>query len=829
MRKPILSCFLIVLAACSVETPEQVANNNGVSVSIRVKAELPVTRTAISSKEGVSSFSFVNGDSIGFFAGDILTNYPLTCKDAEVGLFVGKTLIPPEKQQKRDNVRYYAYYPYSSNAGDNLSRLNGELPSIQTAPYDSRADYIVADALQGKYDLDDFPDLSFRFASHLFSIVKLSIKNTSPGYAEEKILRIGLKSKTAPLSGKFTFNVEDASESIIFSEIESETTDFVKVQYEESQRPTIGVGETHVVYAIVNPVTFKAGELILVVETSNHTFTLPTTNDKAITLSREEVTVFPTVDINSKDIRTHELLSFGLTDGANVYNHYKINDNVVSVQVPVGCDISNLRAIFTHNGKSIKVNGVEQTSGGEGPDFSDFTNPVEYVVYDVDGDSSTYTIMLFNLPIVIVDTPGSQPITSKETWIKKTYIAIREMGIDGTPKVTEYTNSQVKGRGNSSWNYDKKPYAVKLSQEAKVLDMPKHKRWCLLANTRGYFFGNLFGYELANRTASLAWNPHGKYVELILNGEYRGCYLLTEQIKIGENRVNITSMSSSDVSEEAVTGGYLLTYDNTFDEYNRFWSAEYRMPVMFKDPDEDPANPSDPKIKDRISEYQTLPDAQYNYVRDYINRLEASLVDKDRLDRHEYLEYIDVDTYIDQYFVWELAGTLENNEWYGSDFAQPRSVYFHKDRGGKLKAGPVWDFDTYLFHEQKFRCKDSQYYGTLFKDFAFKSRVKEKWPDFRSRIEGDGQKKSMLQYLDSLYSVVSQAARRDRVMWPYTEYVATKPAQEQYEIIKNGFIGKLNWLEAQIDTMKVTYDNRGTSTENYGGQGDKTGDFGFGF
>ena len=80
MRKPILSCFLIVLAACSVETPEQVANNNGESVSIHVKAELPVTRTSISSKDGVSSFSFVNGDSIGFFAGDILTNYPLICK-----------------------------------------------------------------------------------------------------------------------------------------------------------------------------------------------------------------------------------------------------------------------------------------------------------------------------------------------------------------------------------------------------------------------------------------------------------------------------------------------------------------------------------------------------------------------------------------------------------------------------------------------------------------------------------------------------------------------------------------------------------------------------
>ncbi len=310
---------------------------------------------------------------------------------------------------------------------------------------------------------------------------------------------------------------------------------------------------------------------------------------------------------------------------------------------------------------------------------------------------------------------------------------------------------------------------------------------------------------MGRRTESIDWCSHGKYVELILNGDFKGCYMVVEQIKIDKNRLNITEISSSDTSGDALTGGYLLTYDNTWDELYKFKSQYYDMPVMFKIPDED------------------IPDAQFNYIQDYITNLEASLQDKDRLAAREYQDYIDVDSFIDQYFVWEMAGNIEGASF--TDFTGPRSVFYHKDRLGKLKAGPLWDFDSYYFKSKKLWCNNCQYYGTLFTEPSFVARVKEKWPRYRERLDERG---GMIAYLDSLYSVVRPSALRDRGMWPWSpKWVGNVDAQ--YSLIHDNFTSKLDWLGEQIAAMKVNYDNKSGGNEDFDGQQDKGGDFNFGF
>lgn len=557
------------------------------------------------------------------------------------------------------------------------------------------------------------------------------------------------------------------------------------------------------VWLVVPPTTFTKGFTLEFERTSGAVSTK--TTSKSVTITRNHAQPMAAFEVSQYP---KDLLSFSLSTAGQTYSAFEIKNGIVSVQVPNSLDMSSMTAIFTHNGAGVSVGGTPQESGVTAQDFSDFTSPVQYVVTGGDGSTQTYTVRMFNLPVVSVETPSRTPIVSKEDWIAGTSISIMTTASDGKRTLTEYANANVKGRGNSSWLQAKKPYAIKLNKKAEVLGMPSHKRWCLLSNCWGYFFGNLMGYELGRRTESIPWSPSGQYVELILNGVYKGCYLLTEQIKIDPNRLNITEIGSTDIAGDALTGGYVLTYDTTWDELFKFRSGSYDMPVMFKIPDED------------------IPDEQFNYVQNYINTFEALLHDPDSRAAHKYQAYIDIDSFIDQWFVWEIAGMSESHLSYLSDFVAPRSVYYYKDRLQKLKAGPVWDFDSYLFYDKNLRCTTCQYYGDLFKDPAFVARVKEKWSGYRANLDASG---GMVAYLDDLYNTVKFAARRDRQLWPWASYVSSRSADDQYAIIRAGITPKLDWLEAQIAAMTVTYDNKGTGTEDYGGQGDKTGDFGFGF
>ena len=129
--------------------------------------------------------------------------------------------------------------------------------------------------------------------------------------------------------------------------------------------------------------------------------------------------------------------------------------------------------------------------------------------------------------------------------------------------------------------------------------MPKHKRWCLIAN---YMDRTLMRNRVAHYVAShtsLQWTPRTRFAEVWFNGEYLGNYLVVEQIKIDENRLNIDELTTDDNEGDALTGGYLLEMDSYFDEMNKFRSSYSDMPVNIKSPDE------------------SITAAQFRYIRTY--------------------------------------------------------------------------------------------------------------------------------------------------------------------------------------------------------------------
>ena len=317
-------------------------------------------------------------------------------------------------------------------------------------------------------------------------------------------------------------------------------------------------------------------------------------------------------------------------------------------------------------------------------------------LFEISSDVITITSApVSDLPRVYINTPGGSGITSKTEWVEGSTIRIIE---DGTETLNMSTS--IRGRGNSTWGYPKKPYALKLDSKAEVMGMPKHKRWVLLANWMDRtLMRNDVAFEMARQI--MAWAPRGEFVELYLNGKHQGNYYLCEHIKPDANRV--------DVDDD----GYILEFDiyGPTDEINYYYTPIKNYPVTIKEPDEEVITSWDHE--------------KFLYISDYTGNIERLLEeDKDNLARWaEVEEMIDATSYVDWWLIHELTSNLEPNH--------PKSCYMHKPATGKLAAGPVWDFDWGTFAPVwgDALIGNSLWYGYLLKYPEFKAIVKARWAE----------------------------------------------------------------------------------------------------
>ena len=379
-----------------------------------------------------------------------------------------------------------------------------------------------------------------------------------------------------------------------------------------------------------------------------------------------------------------------------------------------------------------------------------------------------------HLPIVNIRTENKTEIMDKENWISA------KISIDGAGKFPHYEGTTgIRGRGNSTWEYPKKPFALKLDTKSEILGMPSHKRWVLLANyIDRTLIRNHIAFEISKRTG-LEWTVRGQFVEVMLNDVHLGNYYLCEQIKPDKNRLNITEMDATDLDEESITGGYLLEFDSYYDEVNKFRSKIFDYPVMFKEPDEEVLQP-----------------AQFEYMENYINTFEELLTAPDFATTRAYASMIADTTFIDWWFVMELTSNDEAK--------YPKSSYFYKDRLGVLKAGPMWDFDWGTFASQRvsgFYAKESLYYTQLFKDPEFVKKVKERWAIFKPLFEeitdviiADGLfLHNSSEINDDLWSLKNYDNLNEDNAYSFDD--AIRRMSSIYE-------NRLRWLDGQIRIMK---------------------------
>ena len=303
----------------------------------------------------------------------------------------------------------------------------------------------------------------------------------------------------------------------------------------------------------------------------------------------------------------------------------------------------------------------EQTSCSRGFRYVRYVSPndvrcnlaeLEFYGYEDEGDDSKL-YQLTNLPTVVINTEGSQEIVSKEEELSSTVYIISEEGTN----LLATTETGVRGRGNASWDqFPKKPYRLKFKSKQSPLGAPASaKKWTLISNySDKSLMRNILAFE-ASRRIGQAYTPYCHPVDVIVNGEYRGCYQLCDQVEAAEGRV-------------PAKDGYLIEIDAyAWKEVSAFWSWR-GTPVTIKHPDED-----------------DITDSQRQHIESFFNQMETAALGEDFTDPEKgYRKYLDLESFLRNLLVGDFCGNTDLL-W---------SVYMYKDAtDGKLYTGPTWDHD----------------------------------------------------------------------------------------------------------------------------------------
>lgn len=277
---------------------------------------------------------------------------------------------------------------------------------------------------------------------------------------------------------------------------------------------------------------------------------------------------------------------------------------------------------------------------------------LEFYGYEDEGDDSQL-YQLTNLPTVIINTENAQEIVSKENEISSNVYIISENGTN----LLSTSETGVRGRGNASWDqFPKKPYRLKFkSKQSPLGASASAKKWTLISNySDKSLMRNILAFE-ASRRFGQAYTPYCHPVDVIVNGEYRGCYQLCDQVEAAEGRV-------------PAKDGYLIEIDAyAWKEVSAFWSWK-GTPVTIKHPDED-----------------DITDAQRNHIESFFNQMETAALGSDFTDPEKgYRKYLDLESFLRNLLVGDFCGNTDLL-W---------SVYMYKDAAdGKLYTGPTWDHD----------------------------------------------------------------------------------------------------------------------------------------
>ena len=444
-----------------------------------------------------------------------------------------------------------------------------------------------------------------------------------------------------------------------------------------------------------------------------------------------------------------------------------IGDSLLSCFVPYIIEDRNLIPSFTCGDAIVELEGEVLVSGVTAIDCS---LPIKLTVISGEAER-VYKLQVrcfTGLPIVYINTEDKKPIESKDEYVKGT-VHIVSNNVNGIPDFE--ASMKIKGRGNSTWQLPKKTYKMKFDSKVSLLGEPADKEWVLLAN---YTDKTQLRNEIAfymGEMSSLGYTPRTNFVEVVLNGVYNGTYQLGEQLKIAKNRVNVGD------------DGYLLEIDAKADPEDITFKVKHIGEII---------NIKDPDVE--------IGSEAYNYVVSYLENTDNALYSENFTDPTEgYAKYMDVETFVDWYIINEIA---KNN-----DAIFYTSCYMNLSREGKLKMGPLWDYDI-AFGNVNYNYNDNpegfwilekvSWYKRLFQDPNFVALVKERFAYFY------GMRNEIFAEINRNAEYLQYAALENNNKWG-TLYNYTWPNSDIMGSYQNEVQNMKNWLSRRFEWLNTAF------------------------
>ena len=349
---------------------------------------------------------------------------------------------------------------------------------------------------------------------------------------------------------------------------------------------------------------------------------------------------------------------------------------------------------------------------------------------------------LTDVPTVYIETENAQNITSKEEYIMCTFTMV-----DGD-NTLRLENTQIRGRGNSSWwNSDKKPYRVKFDKKQTLLgeDFANAKSWTLLANHGDKtMIRNALTYQLG-RFIGMKFCPAAKFIDLYLNGKYRGTYQISDQVQVHKKRV--------EVDED---NGWLLEVANENSREEPYiTSTRYGIMYNIKNPDDELLT-----MDKRIA------------IGQWIEAFEQAVASNDYQDPEKgYRAYIDETDFINWYVGAEITGNID----------ALYSIYMYKEADEqKMHFGPLWDLDIgYDNSSEKSLLRNMEAYLGLW-NRPFEKILQRLWQDpwfakactdRMNQLVEAGLEQHLLTAIDSLRGAIWQSQTENFKVWPINQQV----------------------------------------------------------
>ena len=391
-----------------------------------------------------------------------------------------------------------------------------------------------------------------------------------------------------------------------------------------------------------------------------------------------------------------------------------------------------------------------------------------------------------NLPTLYIDTYDGRAITSKST-----YKLARMWRVEGD-SVAFYDSLEIRGRGNSTWRLEKKPYRIKFPKKQKFLGKghANARNWTLMANhVDKTLLRNALASFIAKRLGQV-FVPSALHADVVLNGSYIGNYMISDHMEVHRKRVEIYEQEDVVTDDETdISGGYFLLLDGTAgSDPVYFKTGVTGSLVSIKSPDEDVINAQ-----------------QKSYIQRYVNNFEQRLFGNKYKDTLQgYRPVIDSLSMASYFLTVEYCANADG--YY--------SIYFYKDRDDpKLYFGPCWDYDIAFnncyrlgaFTEKMMinsaygANQGRRWFSRAYSDPWFKQLCGRIW----HRAIADGLMYDALEYVDSVAQHIDESQQLNFWRWDiqqrtHDELVLFSTYQEGVDYLKQFLVDHAAYLHSQL-------------------------------